>query len=467
MADYRTQYSGPEIDEAIGKALNFDTDSIGCLKVESLPNSPYDINTCVKPGSYQADYITNGPVGLGDVSPINFDVYKSSDGSNVVLTQVVKLSSSTATRTSNDAGSNWTDWVISTEPAFLETSGDLSDGVCLQYKVSSSSAVVADKAQFTLKLHAPCGDGSTLSVNGSQNYQIVNSMGNQLSKGDYIAGSYIDLYFSGTASGEDVGKFFAIGSGGMSTSDREDFDEIVDHFKPSENYDTTGEGISWHDIDSASIDGDRVVATRNFSTSKATPRRLVATNATISQVNAMAALNPNMAVLTDAGGLLSTSHGVASKYITALGNLNAAGNMGMILGSSASDGSVTSTGIPTEKLEALKTMGNGPSVIGIDADGNLYDTGVKPDYLTSITALSPNVALITDSSGKVVAGGSSTAITKLTALHGKSSAYSKVMITDGSGDASTSSITSAQLANMVIYDTATRVLVDDLPSTLT
>lgn len=467
MADYRTQYSGPEIDEAIGKALNFDTDSIGCLKVESLPNSPYDINTCVKPGSYQADYITNGPVGLGDVSPINFDVYKSSDGSNVVLTQVVKLSSSTATRTSNDAGSNWTDWVISTEPAFLETSGDLSDGVCLQYKVSSSSAVVADKAQFTLKLHAPCGDGSTLSVNGSQNYQIVNSMGNPLSKGDYIAGSYIDLYFSGVASGEDVGKFFAIGSGGMSTSDREDFDEIVDHFKPSENYDTTGEGISWHDIDSASIDGDRVVATKNFSTTKATPRRLVATNATISQVNAMAALNPNMAVLTDAGGLLSTSHGVASKYITALGNLNAAGNMGMILGSSASDGSVTSTGIPTEKLEALKTMGNGPSVIGIDADGNLYDTGVKPDYLTSITALSPNVALITDSSGKVVAGGSSTAITKLTALHGKSSAYSKVMITDGSGDASTSSITSAQLANMVIYDTSTRVLVDDLPSTLT
>lgn len=119
MANYRTQYSGPEIDEAIGKALAFDPDSIGCIKLESVVNSPYDINTCVEPGSYQADYITNGPVGIGDISPINFDVYKSTSGaSNVVLTQVVKLSSSTATRTSNDGGSNWTDWVIATEPAF-------------------------------------------------------------------------------------------------------------------------------------------------------------------------------------------------------------------------------------------------------------------------------------------------------------------------------------------------------------
>lgn len=463
MADYRTSYSGPEIDEAIGKALAFDPDSIGCVKIESLQNSPYDINTSTIPGSYQTDYITNGPVGIGDVSPINFDVFKSSSGSNVVLTQVIKLTSGTATRTSDDGGSNWSDWVIASDPAFLETTGDLSDGVCLQYKVNSSTAIVADKAQFTLKLHAPCGDGATLSVNGSQNYDIVNSMGNKLSKGDYIAGSYIDLYFSGAPSGDPVGKFFAIGSGGMSSSDREDFNSVVDHFKPSDNYDHTGEGVTWHDIDSSSIDGDRVVATKNYSTTASTPRRLVATNATISQVNALAALNPNMAVTTDSGGLLSTAIGVASKYIQALGNLNTSTNMGKILASSSSDGSVVSTGIPVSKLQALATMGKGPSILGIDSNGNLYDTGLAPTDVGQTASLDPNVALITNGSGKLTSGGSATAITKLTSLHGKSSAYSKVMITDGNGDATTSTITSSQLANLVIYDSTERVLVSDLP----
>lgn len=463
MADYRTSYSGPEIDEAIGKALAFDPDSIGCVKIESLQNSPYDINTSTIPGSYQTDYITNGPVGIGDVSPINFDVFKSSSGSNVVLTQVIKLTSGTATRTSDDGGSNWSDWVIASDPAFLETTGDLSDGVCLQYKVNSSTAIVADKAQFTLKLHAPCGDGATLSVNGSQNYDIVNSMGNKLSKGDYIAGSYIDLYFSGAPSGDPVGKFFAIGSGGMSSSDREDFNSVVDHFKPSDNYDHTGEGVTWHDIDSSSIDGDRVVATKNYSTTASTPRRLVATNATISQVNALAALNPNMAVTTDSGGLLSTAIGVASKYIQALGNLNTSTNMGKILASSSSDGSVVSTGIPVSKLQALATMGKGPSILGIDSNGNLYDTGLAPADVGQLSSLDPNIALITNGSGKLTSGGSATAITKLTSMHGKSSAYSKVMITDGNGDATTSTITSSQLATLVIYDSTERVLVSDLP----
>lgn len=464
MADYRTSYSGPEIDEAIGKALAFDPDSIGCIKVESQKNSPYDINTSVIPGSYQADYITNGPVGIGDISPINFDVFKSSDSSNVVLTQVIKLSSGTATRTSSDGGSNWTDWVIASEPAFLETTGDLSDGVCVQYKVTSPTAVVADKAQFTLKIHAPCGDKATLSVNGSEPYAIVNSMGNSLSKGDYIAGSYIDLYFSGAPSGDDVGKFFAIGSGGMSSSDREDFDEIVDHFKPSDNYDHTGEGVTWHDIDSSNIDGDRVVATKNYSTSAATPRRLVATNATISQVNALSALSPNKAVLTDSGGILSTADSVASKYIQALGALNTSTNMGMILASSKSDGSVVSTGIPMEKLAPLASMGKGPSILGIDSSGNIYDTALSPEDVGQLASLDPNIVMITDGTGKIISGGSSTAVTKLTALHGKSSAYSKVLVTDGNGDATTSSITSAQLATLIIYDSNERVLVTDLPA---
>lgn len=464
MADYRTSYSGPEIDEAIGKALAFDPDSIGCVKIESQVNSPHDINTSVIPGSYQADYITNGPVGIGDVSPINFDVFKSSDSSNVVLTQVIKLSSGTATRTSNNGGGDWTDWVIASDPAFLETSGDLSDGVCLQYKVTSSTAIVADKAQFTLKIHAPCGDGATLSVNGSDPYDIVNSMGNKLSKGDYIAGSYIDLYFSGTPSGDDKGKFFAIGSGGMSSDDREDFDTIIDHFKPSDNYDHTGEGVTWHDIDSPSIDGDRIVGTKNYSTSAATPRRLVATNMTISQANALAALNPNMAVTTDSGGLLSTALGVASKYIKALGDLNTSNNMGKILASSESDGSVISTGIPLKKLAPLATMGKGPSIIGIDSNGNLYDTGLAPTDVGQTASLDPNIAIITNGSGKLASGGPAAAITKLTGLHGKSSSYSKVVITDGSGDVAVSSITSAQLANILIYDSTERVLVNDMPA---
>lgn len=464
MADYRTSYSGPEIDEAIGKALAFDPDSIGCVKVESQKNAPYDINTSIVPGSYQADYITNGPVGIGDISPINFDVFKSSDSSNVVLTQVINLSSGTATRTSTDGGSNWSDWVIATEPAFLETTGDLSDGVCVQYKVSSPSAVVADKSQFTLKLHAPCGDNATLSVNGSDPYAIVNSMGNSLSKGDYIAGSYIDLYFSGAPSGEDVGKFFAIGNGGMSSSDREDFDNIVDHFKPSDNYDHTGEGVTWHDIDSSSIDGDRVVATKNYSTSAATPRRLVATNATISQVNALSALSPNKAVLTDSGGILTTADSVASKYIQALGALNTSGSMGMILTSSKSDGSIVSSGVPLDKLSPLATMGKGPSILGIDSDGNLYDTALSPTDVGQLSSLQPNTVMVTDGQSKIVSGGSSTAITKLTALHGKTSAYSKVMVTDGNGDATTSTVTSAQLATLIIYDSDERVLVTDLPA---
>ena len=465
MANYRTQYSGPEIDEAIGKALAFDPDSIGCIKLESVVNSPYDINTCVEPGSYQADYITNGPVGIGDISPINFDVYKSSSGaSNVVLTQVVKLSSSTATRTSNDGGSNWTDWVIATEPAFLETTGDLTEGVCLLYKVSSSSAVVADKAQFTLKLHAPSGDKAKLSVNGSQGYEIVNSMGNPISKGDYIAGSYIDLYFSGQPSGDDVGKFFAIGGGGMSSADREDFEDIKDHFNPSDDYDHTGEGTIWHDLDSPSISGDRLVATRNFSTTAATPRRLVAINATIPQGNALATLNPNMAVLTDSGGLLTTANGVASKYITALSALNTAQNMGKILASSASDGTIVSTGVDASKLAPLANIKTGPTMLGVDSNGNLYDTGLSPSDVGQTASLDPNVAIITNGQGKLTSGGSSAAITALTSLHGRSSAYSKVMVTNGSGDASTSTITSAQLGLLIMYDEDERVLVSDLPA---
>ena len=138
--------------------------------------------------------------------------------------------------------------------------------------------------------------------------------------------------------------------------------------------------------------------------------------------------------------------------------------MGKILASSSSDGTIVSTGVDASKLAPLANIKTGPTMLGVDSNGNLYDTGLSPSDVGQTASLDPNVALITNGQGKLTAGGSSAAITALTSLHGRSSAYSKVMVTNGSGDASTSTITSAQLGLLIMYDEDERVLVSDLPA---
>ena len=56
MSDYLSKYTGPIIDEAIGKILAFDPNIIAVKELVSTEGEPYDLDELIKTGMYTVSY---------------------------------------------------------------------------------------------------------------------------------------------------------------------------------------------------------------------------------------------------------------------------------------------------------------------------------------------------------------------------------------------------------------------------
>lgn len=74
MADYRSKFSGPEIDEAVAKMFQFDIDTNGCVKLKSSVNDPYDLNYLQSIGNYVVYYFSNGSEAMEGICPLRLYV---------------------------------------------------------------------------------------------------------------------------------------------------------------------------------------------------------------------------------------------------------------------------------------------------------------------------------------------------------------------------------------------------------
>lgn len=461
---YITKFSGQDMDEAFTKSLGFDPSSVGVKKISSTAVSPCDLNSQTAVGLYVTDYIIHGPVGLGSISPIQFEVYTVTTSGSTLLAQTITMADTTATRTSNNGGSDWTDWNVVSKEQFVRTSGDLSNGYCVLFNVTSASAIVADKAKLTLQLHAPTAASAKISVNGSSPYKVYNSKGTELSNGDFVTNSYLMVIFTGipwnadNSNASSVGAFYVVGSPSLSNDAQTIIDESSNRFHSTTGYDASGENTDWYDIDQLSVGSSRVTVTMDHTTASKAPRRVVMSNMTLAQANAIAKLAASKVIVSDSNGLPSTTAtgSIESKYIQAIKDISAStGKITYV----DSNGLVKASQLDEAKLSGLQTVLTNRILTTNDA-GAIADSGVPLAKLTAIGKLANSVAIVTGATGEQAS--STTTAAEIKALGDL--AYSKVVVSDDAGKVVSSTMTAAQLITALLYNTQNAVAIPALPN---
>lgn len=444
---YITNQSGPNIDKALARALAMNPDSIGCVKLESTTVAPIDMNTITIPGSYTTDFIDHGPLGIGNIRPIRFDVYVVTSNGTDALAQSISMADSTAIRSSANGGADWTDWNINVKSQFADTTGDLVDGRCPLYQYSSAAAIVSDKAEFILKIHAPNASNAKISVNGSTPYAILNSRGLPLTEDDYVANSYIDLIFSGipwnitNSNASTVGKFYTTGVG-TNKSDSVKITEAYDRFHAMTGYNAEGENSDWFDIDSSQVASDRVLISHEYQSNKKVPRRVIMSNMTLKHANALAKLDATKTVNTDSEGYLTS--GIESKYVNALKDISQ--NIGKILCISK-NGVLSASEASANRLSLIDKI-LPQRIVSTDASGYLTDSGVSSALLAKLGSLDKGFSVAVDDQGYLITTKASK--NKLDSLGELS--VSKMVMTDVNGNLKSTEISSSFFDSSVTAD---------------
>ena len=428
MADYESHYSGPQIDEAIGRALSFKPEEIGVKKILTEVNSPQNLNDVYELGYYTVEHFSNGPANIGNVSPIQLQVTSTREGSGAItLVQTIPITTGYAFRTSTNGGSDWSDWTVSTDPAFLVTGGSTESvegsavPVCKNYTITSAAAVVANNAEFRIRLHAPNSQDAKITVNGKGPYDMVNSMGQPMQLGDNEAGAFVIMYFNGDPINDDnsnigkQGKFHLIGAPTLGTRERNLIEEynIRMHGLGDGTDDTQGKDSVWWDIDTdpSHMVSPRILAAKDLKAEPDpnSPRRVVAAKLTLEKANALDGLANSMMVLTDAQGRVTTTDALSTDVI--------------------------------KSISALRNESNKDKLIAVGADGNFYATGATKDAVEGVGKLTASKALTTDGTGKITA--STTDAAKIDAL--QTVGNDKAMITDAQGKPKGSAASATQI----------------------
>lgn len=111
---YELAYSGPEVDDAIRKIQELDPSSIGgIIELESTETTPYNLNFLRTPGLFTTRYVFSGaaPSGVDCISPVYIYVSRFTVGETVKLIQSLSAGDATYTRSSDDGGLTWDNWV--------------------------------------------------------------------------------------------------------------------------------------------------------------------------------------------------------------------------------------------------------------------------------------------------------------------------------------------------------------------
>ncbi len=474
MANYTSSHSGPQIDEGVRRALEFSQEDVGMKVLKSSLNAPYNLNDVIEPGFYSVEYFENAPSSVSKQRPIQMQVtVQQDDSGRDILTQTLPTAGGNAFRSSKDGGSNWDDWTVTAEPAFLETTGDLSvDGTyCEHYSVDSSAAIVANNAQFSLKIHAPCAASPTLAVNGKDNvYDIVDSKGVKLRQNDLIAGSYVMLYFGGIPwnyehSNQDaIGKFYLIGAPVVSDNDRFQIDEYDVRLHGESDDDTIGQDSTWWRIDSEKLMSDRVLVSHDPKEDKRTPRRIVASHLSLDQANAVSDLGASSMVMTDSDGKVTTTDGLSTAVVKSIHDLRNEENVRKLVAVDAS-GLFYTADVTSENVAEMGHLAPNQVVV-TNAEGQPSDSNVPTEKLTALGALSNSGAVVTDANGRVVS--STTTAAEIKALGDLSA--NGLVITDANGAVKSvaSSANVAANAATILYSTAANITnptITDFPDT--
>lgn len=106
MAKYHSQYTGPEIDEAIGNALK-QKDLGMYIVIDSSVDNPFDLDTLIKEGTYTVEYFTGAVEESESGNPIEIKVFTYPDGS---LGQRYEKDGITYERKYDADSSEWEEW---------------------------------------------------------------------------------------------------------------------------------------------------------------------------------------------------------------------------------------------------------------------------------------------------------------------------------------------------------------------
>ncbi len=192
MADYTSRHSGPNIDQGVQIALDWDPAIIGCKRVTSSMSAPLDMDTFFEPGSWIVDYYTNGPLNLLNYTPLPFSVAETYDGSTLsMVTQTVNVDQVKAYRNYTVATGTWTDWIEQGLPKVVVSTGTASNIV-----VTDSTVGVANLSEMTVQLNQTLNENATITVNGKGPYAILMPDGIGIAGGIFTAGSFIKIIYS-------------------------------------------------------------------------------------------------------------------------------------------------------------------------------------------------------------------------------------------------------------------------------
>lgn len=104
MKDFQSQYSGPQIDEAVGRSFEIDMSTNGWVKLKSSEDDPYSLDYLFSMGNFTIFYFEGGTPEMDEVSPIKISVLRLND----ILTQIVIIMDKVQSRQYIDE--EWTAW---------------------------------------------------------------------------------------------------------------------------------------------------------------------------------------------------------------------------------------------------------------------------------------------------------------------------------------------------------------------
>ena len=117
MSYYQLDYSGPEVNEAIGRVLEeepMDPNVSHIKDLESTETVPYDLNQLMETGIFRCMYLdpSTVPEEVANTHPV-FIFAASMEGSSPgtgYVSQTITVGLKNFTRTSTDSGQSWSEW---------------------------------------------------------------------------------------------------------------------------------------------------------------------------------------------------------------------------------------------------------------------------------------------------------------------------------------------------------------------
>ena len=117
MSYYQLSYSGPEVDEALGRVLNEEPadPNVSHIKdLESTETVPYNLDNLVETGIFRCMYLDPAtvPEEVAKAHPV-FIFAASVEGASPgtgYTTQTITIGLKNYTRSSSDGGTSWSEW---------------------------------------------------------------------------------------------------------------------------------------------------------------------------------------------------------------------------------------------------------------------------------------------------------------------------------------------------------------------